>query len=107
MPKNNGIKVGKFPVPFLSKLKHHELNFHLRQLIFEKSWEYAKDVFACHVDLKKAYDQVPQNKLWRLLQEYGIDGYLLIAIKSFHCQPEICVRVDGKQSRHFMYLPFS
>ena len=32
--------------------------FTLRQ-IFEKSWEYAKDVFACFVDLEKAYDQVP------------------------------------------------
>ena len=106
MPKNNGIKVGRLPVPFLSKPKHHEPNFHLRQ-IFEKSLEYAKDVFACLVDLEKAYDQVPQNKLWRLLQEYGNDEYLLMAIKSLHCQPEICVRVDGKQSRHFMYLSFS
>ena len=25
----------------------------------EKSWEYAKDVLACFIDLEKAYDQVP------------------------------------------------
>ena len=49
--------------------------FTLRQ-IFEKSWDYAKDVFACFVDLEKPYNRVPRNKLWRMLQEYGIDGHL-------------------------------
>ena len=53
--------------------------FSLRQ-IFQKSWVYAKDVIACFVDLKKAYDMVPQNKLWWVLQEYGIDGHLLMAV---------------------------
>ena len=74
--------------------------FTLRQ-IFEKSWEYGKDLFACFVDLEKAYDRVPRNKLWKVLQEYGVDGQLLRAIKSFYCRPEVCVRVNGKQSKPF------
>ena len=36
--------------------------FTLKQ-IFEKSWEYSKDLFACLVDLEKAYDQVLLDKL--------------------------------------------
>jgi len=75
--------------------------------ILEKSWEYGKDLFACFVDLekaydrvpRKAYDRVPRDKLWRVLQEYGIDGQLFLAIKSFYCQPEVCVCVNGKQSK--------
>ena len=41
--------------------------------IFEKSWEYSKDVFACFSDHEKEYDQILQHKLWRVLQEYGFD----------------------------------
>jgi len=39
--------------------------------------------------------------LWRVLQEYGIDGQLMLAIKSFYCTLEVCVHVNGKQSKPF------
>ena len=35
------------------------------------------------------------------MQEYGVNGQLLRAIKSFYCRPEVCVRVNGKQSQPF------
>jgi len=31
---------------------------------------------------EKAYDQIPQEKLWGLLWEYSIEGHLLLAVKS-------------------------
>ena len=69
------------------------------QQVFEKSWEYAKEVFACFVDLEKAYDRVPRDKLWAALQEYNVDGQLLAAIKSLYKQSEICVRVNGMKTK--------
>ena len=59
--------------------------FNLTQ-IFQKSWEYGKDLFACFVNLEKAYDRVPRDKLWKILREYGVDDQLLRAIKSFYCR---------------------
>ena len=35
------------------------------------------------------------------MQEYSVDGQLLRAIKSFYCRLEVCVRVNGKQSKPF------
>ena len=55
--------------------------FTLKQ-IFEKSWEYGKDLLTCFVDHEKAYDRVSRDKLWKLLQEYGVNGQLLRAIIS-------------------------
>ena len=59
-------------------------------------WKYGKDLVACFVDFEKAYDRVPQDKVQKVLREYGVDGQLLSAIKSFYCRPEVCVRVNGK-----------
>ena len=100
MPRNSGIKVGSGQCDFRPGRSTTDQIFTLKQ-IFEKSWEYAKDVFACFVDLEKAYDRVPRDKLWKVLQDYGIDGQLLLAIKSFYCEPEVCVRVNGKKSKPF------
>ena len=74
--------------------------FTLKQ-IFEKSWKYGKDLFACFVDLEKAHDRVPRDKLRKVLREYGVDGRLLRAIKSLYRRLEVCDRVNGKQSKPF------
>ena len=74
--------------------------FTLKQ-IFEYYWEYGKHLFACFVDLEKAHDRVPRDILWKVLQEYGVGGQLLRAIKSLYCRPEVCVRVNDKQSKPF------
>ena len=48
---------------------------------FEKSWDYAEDVYICFVDLAKAYDTFSREKLWGGLGEKGVDGHLLLTVQ--------------------------
>ena len=41
------------------------------------------------------------DKPWKVWQQYGVGGQLFRAIKSFYCRSEVCVRVNGKQSKPF------
>jgi len=43
-------------------------NFTFQEL-FKKSWEYAENLYICFVDLEKAYNRVPREKLWGVLWE--------------------------------------
>ena len=74
--------------------------FALRQII-EKSWEYNKDLYLGFVDLEKAYDKVPRHTMFRTLQLYGINGYLLRAVQSIYNNPKSAVRVEGSTGRWF------
>ena len=73
------------------------------QQIFEKSWEYAKEVNACFVDLEKAYDRISRDKLWAVLLQYGIDGQLLTAIKSLYstCIPRSVFVLTAQRRKPF------
>ena len=71
------------------------------QQIFEKSWEYAKEVNACIVDLEKAYDRIPRDKLWAVLLQYGIGGQLLTSVKSQYMHFVVCVRVNRAATKPF------
>ena len=55
---------------------------------------------AC-VDLEKAYDTVRRDKLWQVLEEYGIHGRLLGAVRAFYKKSEACVKIGEKMSRWF------
>ena len=69
--------------------------------ICEKAWEFARPVYACFVDLEKAYDRVPRDLLWECLSEYDVDQELIRAIKSLYKRCTACVRLNGVKSSSF------
>ena len=71
------------------------------QQVFEKLWEYAKEVYTFFVDLEKAYDRVPRDKLWEVMLEYDVRGQLLAAIKSLYKKAEVCVCVNCMKIKPF------
>ena len=64
-------------------------------------YEKNKDLYLCFIDLEKAFDRVPRQKLFEDLCEYGIRGNLLSAIKSIYVGSKAAVRIDGEMSESF------
>ena len=60
-----------------------DMIFATRQLV-EKSREHDAPLFVLFVDLRKAYDTVPRQALWHVLEKYGIPPIMLSIIKSFY-----------------------
>ena len=48
------------------------------------------------VTLKKAYDSVPRQALWRVLRKLGVQDTLMNLIESFHQDMQARIRLDGK-----------
>uniref|UniRef100_A0A7N8Y8H8 Reverse transcriptase domain-containing protein n=1 Tax=Mastacembelus armatus TaxID=205130 RepID=A0A7N8Y8H8_9TELE len=69
--------------------------------VLEGSWEFSQPVHMCFVDLEKAFDRVPRDILWEVLQEYGVRGPLLRAIRSLYKRSRSLVRIAGSKSDLF------
>ena len=68
--------------------------FALRQLS-EKTIEYNKELNLVFVDQEKAFDRVDRNKLWQILEEYGIRGQLLDNIRAIYTSSRSAVRTQN------------
>ena len=64
--------------------------FVVRQLA-EKAIEHQTKQYFIFVDLRKAYDSVPQEALWT-----GVPDVLVDIIRSFHSNMKARIKVDGE-----------
>ena len=69
-----------------------DMVFAVRQLI-EKSWEYRERLFITFVDLKKAYDSVPSEAVWRVLKKLGVPE--VVGLSRYEGQNMLGWEVDG------------
>lgn len=77
-----------------------DMIFVARQLM-EKTIEHDETLFVLFVDLKKAYDSVPRQALWRVLEKRGVPTTMLSIIQSFHQNMNAEVRVGSELSDVF------
>ena len=78
-----------------------DMIFVARQLV-EKAREHNSLLFVLFVDLKKAFDSVPYDALWQVLERFGIPPVLLAMIRSFHVDMRAAVLVKGRYSDSFV-----
>ena len=69
----------------------------IRFLIDKYVKKQGKKLFACFVDLKKAFDMVPRNKLfYTLLKDYSVGGNFLRILQQIYSNHEVFVKTpDG------------
>ena len=60
-----------------------DMIFVARQLI-EKTREHNDTLYMLFVDLKKAYDSVPRQALWKVLEKCGVPPRMLSIVRLFH-----------------------
>lgn len=74
--------------------------FCLKQLI-EKYLGRNQEVHLMFIDLKKAYDNIPIKKLWRVLQETNINQNLITALKNLYNESKSQIKIRNKLSKAF------
>jgi hypothetical protein len=50
-----------------------------------------KQLYTCFVDFKKAFDTVPRDLLWQVLEGLGISGRILECLRSMYRQDQACL----------------
>uniref|UniRef100_A0A8C6P7M2 Reverse transcriptase domain-containing protein n=1 Tax=Nothobranchius furzeri TaxID=105023 RepID=A0A8C6P7M2_NOTFU len=55
----------------------------------------------CFVDLMKVFDHISRRTLWGVLQEYGVPGPLIWAVRSLYDRCQSLVRIAGSKSGSF------
>jgi hypothetical protein len=66
-------------------------NLFILHTLTEQAKFQKKKLYTCFVDLKKAFDTVPRDLLWQVLEGLGISGRILECLRSMYCQDQACL----------------
>ena len=72
-----------------------DMVFCARQMV-EKAIEHRESLYMAFVDLRKAYDSVPRDAMWRVLERYGIPPVMIRLIRSFHEDMKAELKINGE-----------
>ena len=63
----------------------------------KKAREFQKNIYFCFIDYAKAFDYVDHSKLWKILQEMGIQNHLTCILRYLYAGQEATVELDMEQ----------
>jgi Reverse transcriptase (RNA-dependent DNA polymerase)/Endonuclease-reverse transcriptase len=86
-------KLGEWQHGFRPNRSTSDLIFSMK-MILEKTWEFNDKTYLAFLDLEKAFDRVPRQKLWQAMQqaEYGVPPMLMRAVRSMYRECKSSVR---------------
>ena len=59
--------------------------------ILQQAKHSKRELYFCFVDFKKAFNLVPRESLWQVLERRGMSGRVLFALQSMYKQDKACV----------------
>ena len=74
--------------------------FVLQQLM-ARSWSHAAPLYLAFIDLRKAFDSVPRDALWRVLRAYGAPPLLVELLMDLHTGTQAAVRLGALKGEPF------
>jgi Reverse transcriptase (RNA-dependent DNA polymerase) len=74
--------------------------FAIRQ-VMERKWEEGKEVHLTFLDLEKAYDRLPRERVWASLKKKGVERGLRDRIMCTYESSESCVQTQLGKSKWF------
>lgn len=72
------------------------------KLIIDNVKRENKEVYLAFLDLEKAFDRVPRDKLWKILSQRNVEKQLIEAIESLYNNSRNYVRTNNQQSEEFL-----
>ena len=76
----------------LEKTEEPEIKLTTSTGSLKKQKSSRKNIYFCFIDYAKAFDCVDHNKLWKILKEMGIPGYLTCLLRNLYAGQEATVR---------------
>ena len=73
------------------------------EVVRGRKWE-GKSTYCAFIDVKKAYDRVWRDGLWKRLWDTGVQGKMWSVIKNMYREVKSCVMVDGEHTSWFETL---
>ena len=62
--------------------------------IMEKAREFQKIIYSCFIDYAKSFDYVDHYKLWKIIQEMGIQDAVTCLLRNLYASLEATVRTE-------------
>ena len=100
--KNN--LIAKEQIGFREKSRTTDHIFTLKTIVTHHlNSKKGNKVFACFIDLKKAYDSIHHEALFYKMKKIDINGPYLDLIKDLYAKTKCAIKVNGKRTDFFNY----